>query len=75
MMLRDIIDKVAIPSPRECTTKAERRLATEDLLPVVAAKRQWSGLAFVSFWIADAWNINVLQIAATGMTSRVFPLA
>jgi NCS1 family nucleobase:cation symporter-1 len=68
-MLQTIVDKIAIPSPPECTSRAERQLATEDLLPVVPHKRQWKGLAYVNFWIADSFNINVFMIASSGMAA------
>jgi cytosine/uracil/thiamine/allantoin permease len=55
-MIRTIVDKIAIPSPPECTSKAERRLATEDLLPVVPYKRQWTSFSYVNFWIADSFS-------------------
>lgn len=63
-MIRTIVDKIAIPSPPECTSKAERRLATEDLLPVVPCKRQWTSFSYVNFWIADSFS-TLLAVSRT----------
>ena len=38
-----------------------------DLRPVEERRRTWSWYNFINFWIADAFNVNTWQIAATGV--------
>ncbi|VEU22762.1 DEKNAAC103818 [Brettanomyces naardenensis] len=38
-----------------------------DLKPVEAARRTWRWYSFCFFWIADSFNVNTWQIAATGI--------
>lgn len=38
-----------------------------DLRPVEESRRTWSWYNYVCFWIADSFNINTWQIAATGV--------
>ncbi|OBA23758.1 hypothetical protein METBIDRAFT_85918 [Metschnikowia bicuspidata var. bicuspidata NRRL YB-4993] len=45
----------------------QRYLYNHDLKPVEAARRKWSWYNYVSFWIADSFNINTWMIAATGV--------
>ncbi|WWD04001.1 hypothetical protein V865_002063 [Kwoniella europaea PYCC6329] len=40
-------------------------LATEDLLPVTEEKKTWTAWSFVSFWIADSFNLNTFTIASS----------
>lgn len=40
-----------------------------DLRPVEEKRRTWSWYNFINFWIADAFNVNTWQIAATGVQS------
>jgi NCS1 family nucleobase:cation symporter-1 len=42
-------------------------LLNYDLRPVEEARRKWHWYHFVFFWIADSFNINTWQIAATGV--------
>lgn len=44
-------------------------LMNKDLLPVEPERRQWGWINFVSFWIADSFNINTWQIAATSVVA------
>ncbi|VVT44082.1 uncharacterized protein SAPINGB_P000293 [Magnusiomyces paraingens] len=44
-------------------------LENHDLLPVEPERRQWQWFNFVSFWIADSFNINTWQIASTGVAA------
>lgn len=44
-------------------------LQNEDLLPVEPERRQWGWINFVTFWIADSFNINTWQIASTGVVA------
>lgn len=48
-------------------TATQRYLYNHDLRPVEAARRQWSWYNYVSFWIADSFNISTWMIAATGV--------
>lgn len=42
-------------------------LMNYDLRPVEEVRRKWKWYHFVFFWIADSFNINTWQIAATGV--------
>lgn len=42
-------------------------LINYDLKPIEKARRKWHWYHFVCFWIADSFNINTWQIAATGV--------
>ncbi|KAI5887332.1 NCS1 nucleoside transporter family [Schizophyllum commune H4-8] len=46
-------------------TYAQMFLENEDLRPVEAEKRTWRGWNFVTFWIADSFNINTWMIASS----------
>lgn len=48
---------------------SELFLQNFDLQPVEPARRKWGFWNFVAFWIADSFNINTWQIAATGVTA------
>lgn len=48
-------------------TSMQMFLFNYDLRPVEEARRQWSWYNFVFFWIADSFNVNTWQIAATGV--------
>ncbi|SCU88763.1 LAMI_0D11232g1_1 [Lachancea mirantina] len=48
-------------------TIMETFLYNQDLRPVESARRKWSWFNFVYFWIADCFNINTWQVAATGL--------
>ena len=67
--LKVIDSKISLPSPPECTTRAQRQLVNDDLLPVPLHKRQWTATSYASFWIADAFNINTFMIASAGMAA------
>ena len=45
----------------------ETFLFNHDLKPVESKRRVWSWFNFVYFWIADCFNINTWQVAATGL--------
>lgn len=47
---------------------SELFLQNFDLQPVEQARRTWGFWNYVAFWIADSFNINTWQIAATGVT-------
>ncbi|EGG12643.1 uncharacterized protein MELLADRAFT_32428, partial [Melampsora larici-populina 98AG31] len=40
-------------------------LQNDDMLPVPLEKRTWKWWNFVTFWLADAWNVNTWTIAST----------
>lgn len=42
-------------------------LTNRDLAPVEPARRKWGWMNFVSFWIADSFNINTWMIAGTAI--------
>lgn len=42
-------------------------LFNHDLKPVESERRTWTWYNFVFFWIADSFNVNTWQIAATGV--------
>ncbi|KAI5967787.1 DAL4 [Candida pseudojiufengensis] len=46
-------------------TTSQLFLYNHDLKPVEKARRTWKWYNYVSFWIADSFNINTWQIAAT----------
>lgn len=48
-------------------TMAERMLTNKDLYPVPPSKRLWGPWNFISFWLADAVNINTWMISATAI--------
>ncbi len=48
-------------------TNIQLFLTNNDLKPLEAARRTWGWMNFVAFWIADSFNINTWQIAATGV--------
>ncbi|KAL1408890.1 uracil permease [Vanrija albida] len=50
-------------------TTAERFLANVDLLPVTEDKKTWDHFAFVSFWVADSFNLNTFTIASSMITA------
>ncbi|CAI5758688.1 unnamed protein product [Candida verbasci] len=55
--------------PKGELSTAQMFLYNHDLRPVEEARRQWSWYNYVFFWIADSFNINTWQIAATGIQS------
>lgn len=48
-------------------TTQQMFLYNYDLRPVEEERRTWSWFNYVFFWIADSFNINTWQIAATGV--------
>lgn len=48
-------------------TTTQQFLYNYDLRPVEEERRKWRWWNFVFFWIADSFNINTWQIAATGI--------
>lgn len=55
--------------PKGELSTAQMFLYNHDLRPVEEARRQWAWYNYVFFWIADSFNINTWQIAATGIQS------
>lgn len=45
----------------------ESFLYNRDLKPVEESRRVWSWYNYLYFWLADCFNINTWQVAATGM--------
>ncbi|GAB7350406.1 hypothetical protein MBLNU459_g1022t1 [Dothideomycetes sp. NU459] len=48
-------------------TNAQLMLANEDLKPVEPARRTWSSINFVAFWISDSFNINTWMISSSNI--------
>lgn len=61
-----LVDKLQVQEPEGLTT-TQMYLYNYDLRPVEEARRQWSWYNYVFFWVADSFNINTWQIAATGV--------
>lgn len=53
--------------PKGDLSTAQMFLYNHDLRPVEEARREWAWYNYVFFWIADSFNINTWQIAATGI--------
>ncbi|ODQ81614.1 hypothetical protein BABINDRAFT_159883 [Babjeviella inositovora NRRL Y-12698] len=53
--------------PKGNMTTSEMFLYNSDLKPVESARRLWSWFNYLFFWIADSFNVNTWQIAATGV--------
>ncbi|RMZ87580.1 hypothetical protein DV736_g5197, partial [Chaetothyriales sp. CBS 134916] len=49
-------------------TNKQLFLTNHDLKPVEPERRQWKHLNFVTFWIADSFNVNTWMIAASSLT-------
>lgn len=63
---RRIVNFVQIDGQSDLTA-SQLYLFNYDLKPVERDRRLWSWFNFVFFWIADSFNINTWQIAATGV--------
>lgn len=63
---RRIVNYIQIDGQSDLTA-AQLYLFNYDLKPVEKDRRLWSWFNFVFFWIADSFNINTWQIAATGV--------
>lgn len=63
---RRIVNFVQIDGQSDLTA-AQLYLFNYDLKPVEKDRRLWSWFNYVFFWIADSFNINTWQIAATGV--------
>ena len=50
-------------------TNKQLFLTNHDLKPVEPERRKWSKRNFVTFWIADSFNINTWMIAASSLES------
>jgi NCS1 family nucleobase:cation symporter-1 len=48
-------------------TSSQLFLQNYDLQPIEPERRKWGFWNFVAFWVADSFNINTWQIAATGV--------
>lgn len=57
-----IVDKSTIG-----TSLLDSFMYNHDLKPVEEERRVWSWFNFVYFWLAESFNINTWQIAATGL--------
>ncbi|CAH2351652.1 allantoin permease [[Candida] railenensis] len=60
------LDYIAVQEKGDLTT-VQMFLYNHDLRPVEEARRAWSWYNYVFFWVADSFNVNTWQIAATGV--------
>lgn len=56
-----LVHKWEIPAA-EGDGSVKRQLATQDLLPVPAEKRQWTKWSYSAFWLADSFNVKRVQV-------------
>lgn len=63
-----VIDKVQIKGT-EHLSASQLFLYNYDLKPVEEERRTWGFMNYVCFWLADSFNVNTWQIAATGVTA------
>lgn len=61
-----VLKMLQIDEPGDLTT-SQMYLFNYDLRPVEEERRQWAWYNFVFYWVADSFNINTFQIAATGV--------
>ncbi|CAK7895550.1 allantoin permease [[Candida] anglica] len=61
-----IVDFLAVQEKGDLSA-VQMFLYNHDLRPVEKDRRTWSWYNFVFFWIADSFNVNTWQIAATGV--------
>lgn len=66
-----VLKKLEAPRPPGLTG-SDAFLQNDDLLPVPVHHRKWKNWNYVTFWLADSFNINTFQIAsamvAAGLT-------
>lgn len=63
---RRLVDTIQIDGLDDLST-SQLYLFNYDLKPVESQRRLWSWFNYVFFWVADSFNINTWQIAATGV--------
>lgn len=63
---KQVLDKLQIKGTKELSF-SQLFLYNYDLKPVEEKRRTWGFLNFVCFWLADSFNVNTWQIAATGV--------
>ncbi|SCU82069.1 LADA_0C02806g1_1 [Lachancea dasiensis] len=64
---RRILNALEVHKTSRHESIKETFLFNHDLQPVETERRLWSWFNFVYFWIADCFNINTWQVAATGL--------
>ncbi|CAA7270210.1 unnamed protein product [Cyclocybe aegerita] len=64
MGVQKIIEKLEVGHAPGLTYQ-QMFLSNDDLVPVPAEKRTWSSINFVSFWIADSFNVNTWMIVSS----------
>lgn len=62
------VEYIQIEEPGDLTA-SQMYLYNFDLRPVEFERRQWAWYNYVFFWVADSFNINTFQIAATGVAN------
>lgn len=51
------------------TSKRQAFLINDDLKPVPPQLRTWSAFNYVSFWVADGFNLSSMMIASTSVSA------
>ncbi|SCW02833.1 LAFE_0F15280g1_1 [Lachancea fermentati] len=64
---RRLLEALEVHKTDRHETIKETFLYNHDLKPVEIGRRKWSWFNFVYFWLADCFNINTWQVAATGL--------
>ncbi|KAJ3564149.1 hypothetical protein NP233_g8481 [Leucocoprinus birnbaumii] len=59
-----VLQKLEVPHPPGLTYR-QLFLSNDDLAPVPPEKRQWRGINFIAFWIADSFNVNTWMIVSS----------
>ncbi|KAF8191801.1 permease for cytosine/purines, uracil, thiamine, allantoin-domain-containing protein [Pholiota molesta] len=59
-----ILKKLEVPHPPGLTYK-EMFLSNDDLVPVPESQWTWKTMNFISFWVADSFNVNTWMIASS----------
>lgn len=62
------IEFIQIEEPGDLTA-SQMYLYNYDLRPVESDRREWAWYNYVFYWVADSFNINTFQIAATGVAN------
>ncbi|TBU57108.1 NCS1 nucleoside transporter family [Dichomitus squalens] len=59
---------VWVLEPEPSTFAPSGRWSNKDMDPVPPEKRTWSTLNYVAYWVSDAWNVAVWQLASSMLT-------
>lgn len=67
--LQRFVRFIEAPNPRGLSTK-QMFLENEDLKPVEAGRRLWRKRNFITFWIADGFNLNTWSVPDPDLLKR-----